>query len=184
MFIKYLDNLRNTNTLSSRSNGIQHGFLKKSFSILSLLAPPQDLTDSYKSFFDSSKNYEVESILDQPSKTRSSIKNDVFIKGRQENLNGAISFIENWSSMQDSGSQCHQPTPVIIHILSSCLYRLQIIYHVQSLWASTKSTKKVPLYSICVDHICPQYFSVLSKMAKNPHAVNSSKLRTSSVLKI
>ena len=60
--------------------------LKKSFSILSLLAPLQDSTEKYNSFINSSKNNEVENMLEQPNEKRSIIKKDVFIKGRQNNL--------------------------------------------------------------------------------------------------
>ena len=69
--------------------------LKKSFSILSLLPPPMSATDEYNGYINSSKNQEVENMLDQPSEKRASVKKEVFIKGKQENLDDVIAFISN-----------------------------------------------------------------------------------------
>ena len=46
-------------------------------------------------YINSSKNQEVEHMLDQPSEKRTSVKKEVFIKGKQENLNDVITFIPN-----------------------------------------------------------------------------------------
>ena len=43
----------------------------------------------------SSKNLEAERMLDQPSEKRSSVRKDVFIKGRQETIQDVITFIAN-----------------------------------------------------------------------------------------
>ena len=69
--------------------------LKKSFNILALLAPPQTNASKYNSFMNASKNTDVEKMLDQPSEKRSSVKKDVFIKGKQEDIRDVITFISN-----------------------------------------------------------------------------------------
>ena len=60
-------------------------------------------------------------MLDQTSKKRSSIKKDVFIKGRQEKLDGVISFVANivintrfWVIISPTNTNAH---PYIIHLL-------------------------------------------------------------------
>ena len=52
-------------------------------------------TDEYNGYINSSKNQEVENMLDQPSEKRASVKKKVFIKGRQETLDDVITFISN-----------------------------------------------------------------------------------------
>ena len=69
--------------------------LKKSFNILALLAPPQANAEEYTSFVNSSKNIDADRLLDQPSEKRSAVKKDIFIKGKQENLEDVIAFISN-----------------------------------------------------------------------------------------
>lgn len=59
---------------------------QKLFSSLSLLAPLKNSTDEYNSFINSSKNNEVEIMLDQPSKKRSGVKNEIFFKRRRDNF--------------------------------------------------------------------------------------------------
>ena len=39
-------------------------------------------TDEYNGYINSSKNQEVENMLDQPSEKRASVKKEVFIKGK------------------------------------------------------------------------------------------------------
>ena len=55
--------------------------LKKSFSVLALLAPPANSTDEYNGYINSSKNIEVDRMLDQPNEKRASIRKEVFING-------------------------------------------------------------------------------------------------------
>ena len=57
--------------------------LKKSFSILALLAPPCDKLHEYKSFINLSKNVVVDRMLDQPHK-RTLMRKDIFIEGRKK----------------------------------------------------------------------------------------------------
>ena len=52
-------------------------------------------TEEYNGYINSSKNQEIESMLDQPSEKRASVKKDVFIKGKQETLDDVIAFISN-----------------------------------------------------------------------------------------
>ena len=60
--------------------------LKKSFSILTLLPLPHDCNDELSSFMNSSRNVEVEQMLDQPADKRAGIRKEVFLKGRQKNF--------------------------------------------------------------------------------------------------
>ena len=70
--------------------------LKKSFSILALLAPPQDeFDDEYIGYVNSSRNVTVDRLLDQPDEKRAIMRKDIFIKGRQGNISDVISFIAN-----------------------------------------------------------------------------------------
>ena len=61
---------------------------------MELLAPSIEFDDCTK-YIDASKNCEVESILDQPSKKRMRVKKDIFIKGGYEYLDNFIKFIAN-----------------------------------------------------------------------------------------
>ena len=54
--------------------------LKKSFNILALLAPPTNSDDDYLGYINSSKNFEVERMLDQPTEKRSSIRKEILSK--------------------------------------------------------------------------------------------------------
>ena len=66
---------------------------KKSFNFLTLLAPPHNASDEYSGYVNSSKNIEVDRLLDQPVEKISSIRKEIFIKGRQETLEDVITFI-------------------------------------------------------------------------------------------
>ena len=48
--------------------------LKKSFSVLALIAPPANSTYEYNGYINSSKNTEVDRMLDQPSEKKASIR--------------------------------------------------------------------------------------------------------------
>ena len=52
-------------------------------------------SDEYSGYINSSKNQEVENMLDQPSEKRAGVKKEIFIKGRQESLDDVITFISN-----------------------------------------------------------------------------------------
>ena len=56
--------------------------LKKSFSLLNLLPLPHDCNDELTSFTNSSRNVEVEQMLDQLAEKRAEIRKEVFLRGR------------------------------------------------------------------------------------------------------
>ena len=92
--------------------------LKKSFSILTLLPLPHDSNDELSSFMNSSRNVEVEQMIDQPAEKRAGIRKEVFLKGRQNNLKDVIVFIANiialgifWVKVDGNDS------PMILNIL-------------------------------------------------------------------
>ena len=89
--------------------------IKKSFNLLALLPPPNKTMDEYDKYISSSRNTEIEEILNQPSEKRSAVKKEIFIKGRQESLKDFVSYIANivvfarfWVKMDDEPSS--QPT--------------------------------------------------------------------------
>ena len=95
--------------------------LKKAFNVLTLLAPPYNSNDEYSGYVNSSKNVEVERLLDQPAEKRSSIRREIFIKGRQETLDDVIACIANivvyakfWIKMEDDTST----QPMLIQLIS------------------------------------------------------------------
>ena len=57
--------------------------IRKSFTILTLLSPHTAHCDEYTSLLNSSRNAEVECLLNQPSKKRAAVKKEVFIKGKE-----------------------------------------------------------------------------------------------------
>ena len=69
--------------------------LKKSFSVACLLPPQNVVSDEYNGYVASSRNIEIDKILDQPAEKRSGIRKDVYIKGRQETLDDFIVFCAN-----------------------------------------------------------------------------------------
>ena len=79
------------------SGSIDHNLesIKKSFSILCLLSPPDETNDEYMRYINSSRNTEVESILDTPAEKKSHLKKEVFTKGRQDSLDDIITLAAN-----------------------------------------------------------------------------------------
>ena len=82
----------------------------------------------------SSKNAEVEVMLDQPSEKRAGVRKDVFIKGRQETVDDVIAFIANtvcfgrfWVKMNDGDENTYpfvlQLFIQVADVLSSATYR-------------------------------------------------------------
>ena len=69
--------------------------IRKSFTVLTLLSPQTSHCDEYTSLINSSRNAEVECLLDQPSEKRAEVKKEVFIKGRQETIDDVIALIAN-----------------------------------------------------------------------------------------
>ena len=68
--------------------------LNKSFSVLTLIAPPGNC-DEFDQLQNSSANAELEEMLHQPSERRSSVSKTAFIKGRQETLDDVIALLAN-----------------------------------------------------------------------------------------
>ena len=54
---------------------------------------PHDCNDELSSFMNSIRNVEVEQILDQPEDKRAGIRKEVFLKGKQKNLEDVIVLI-------------------------------------------------------------------------------------------
>ena len=146
--------------------------LKKSFSILTLLAPQSTSTEEYNGYVNSSKNIEIDKLLDQPAEKRSGIRKDVFLKGKQEVLDDCITFIANiivftrfWVEMDinDDTSQALiiQMFVEIVDLISSPEYRAP--------------DDKLKDETIFMTHTLISYifnmFSVFVKMAKNPHVI-------------
>ena len=69
--------------------------LKKSFSLLALLPPPRNQSEEYCGFVNSSKNVDVDRLLDQPEDKKTTMRKDVFIKGRQDSIEDVLAFISN-----------------------------------------------------------------------------------------
>ena len=92
--------------------------------------PPHNESVEYSGYINSSKDVEVDRLLDQPAEKRSSIRKEIFIKGRQETLEDVITFIANinvfarfWIKM-DNDTQ-----PLLIQLLNETadFYLLQSI---------------------------------------------------------
>ena len=136
--------------------------LKKSFNILTLLSPPQQNAEEYRTFMNSSKNIDVDILLDQPSEKRSAIKKDVFIKGKQDSLEDVITFIANivtfakfWVKEQ----------PFVIQMLEELADFISSSEYV-SFNAKFKDTKNYMSHTL-ISYIF-NIFSLFVKMAKNP----------------
>ena len=148
--------------------------IKKSFNLLALLPPPT--TDEYQRYINSSKNSEVESLLDQPQDKRSAVKKDIFTKGKQESLDDVVAFIGNvlifarfWIQMSDESSS----QPLLIQMF------LEIADHISSQeytdfhdkWKEEKKFMPHTLVSYLFN-----IASVFTKMAKDPSTVRKYKI--------
>ena len=143
---------------------------------MTLLAPQNDLTDEYNSFMASSRNLEAERMLDQPSEKRSSVRKDVFIKGRQETLQDVISFIANivtfakfWVKLDES----EDGNPFVIQqIVELADYLSSADY----LYFNESHKKSTPYMAHNLVVYIFNIFSVYIKMAKNPNVVRKFKI--------
>ena len=150
--------------------------IKKSFNILSLLPPPINKDDEYERHINASRNTEADNILDQPSEKRSSIRKDIFIRGRQETLDDVISFIGNitvfarfWSKIpKDETSQ-----PMLIQLILEIADFLSSS-DFKNFYEHFKADK---LY---MPHTIISYLfnisSIFIKMAKNPNVIRRFKV--------
>ena len=151
--------------------------LKKLFSLLALLPPPRNQSDEYSGFVNSSRNVDVDKLLDQPGDKRTSMRKDIFIKGRQESLDDVVSFISNiiaftrfWVKMWEDD---HDDHPMVIEMflkvadfLSSAEYRK----------FDEKFSQTAPyMYHTLVCYIF-NIFSSYVKIAKNPNVVRKFKV--------
>ena len=151
--------------------------LKKSFSILALLAPPRDEFDEYKSSINLSKNVDVDRMFDQPDEKRTLMKKDIFIKGRQNSIEDIITFIANilvysrfWVKTTANN-------------LSDYPYVIQMFIKIADFLSPSKYTKFNDKYRHEAPHmyhtlVCYIFniFSTFVKMAKNPVTVCKLKI--------
>jgi len=154
--------------------------LKKLFSVLALLAPPANSTDEYNGYINSSKNIEVDRMLDQPSEKRSSIRKEVFIKGRQESIDDVIAFIANiivyarfWVKMDKDDTE---DQPYIIQLIVEIADYLSSAEYKNFYDRFKKSTVFMPHTLIAYIF---NIFSTFIKMAKNPHVIRKFKVSNS-----
>ena len=148
--------------------------LKKSFNVLTLLAPPHNESNEYSGYINSSKDVEVDRLLDQPAEKRSSIRKEIFLKGRQESLEDVITFIANitvfarfWIKMDnDTQPLMIQLLTEIADFLSSAEYKT---FH--------DKFKKCKVY---MPHTLITYIfnivSIFIKMAKTPQVLRKFKI--------
>jgi hypothetical protein len=148
--------------------------LKKSFNVLTLLAPPHNESNEYSGYINSSKDVEVDRLLDQPAEKRSSIRKEIFLKGRQESLEDVITFIANitvfarfWIKMEnDTQPLMIQLLTEIADFLSSAEYKT---FH--------DKFKKCKVY---MPHTLITYIfnivSIFIKMAKTPQVLRKFKI--------
>jgi len=151
--------------------------LKKSFSVACLLPPQNVASDEYNGYVASSRNIEIDKILDQPAEKRSGIRKDVFIKGRQETLDDFIAFCANIIALsrflvktneKDDSSQ-----PLIVQMILE-------IADVVSAAEYRKFEDKHKDEVLYMTHTLITYvfniFSVFIWMAKNPTVVRKFKI--------
>ena len=148
--------------------------LKKSFNVLTLLAPPHNASDEYSGYINSSKNVEVDRLLDQPAEKRSSIRKEIFIKGRQDTLEDVIAFIANisvfarfWIKMDnDKQPLLIQLITELADFLSSSEYKS---FH------DKFKTCKVYMPHTLITYIF-NIVSIFIKMAKTPQVTRKFKI--------
>ena len=145
--------------------------LKKLFNVLALLAPPSKDSEEYKGYIISSKNIEVDRMLDQPEDKRAMMRKDVFIKGNQENLQDVITFIANivvYTRFRIKlPNNDDSDIPMVIQML------MELADYLSSSEYSKFDEKfnKITLVSYIFN-----IFSKFIRMAKNPHVVRKFKI--------
>ena len=149
-------------------------FPKKSFNFLTLLAPPYNTSDGYSGYVNSSKSVEVDRLLDQPAEKRSSIRKEIFIKGRQETLEDVITFITNiviyarfWIKM-DNDTQ-----PLLIQLISEVADFLSSSEY-KSFHEKFKKCKEFMTHTL-ITYIF-NIASIFIKMAKTPQVIRKFKV--------
>ena len=69
--------------------------IRKSFTILTLLSSHTSRCDEYTSLVNSSRNVEVECLLNQSFEKKAEFKKEVFIKGKYETVNDVLCLFAN-----------------------------------------------------------------------------------------
>ena len=157
--------------------------LKKSFSILALLAPPREGLDEYQSFINSSKNVDVDRMLDQPDEKRAIMRKDIFIKGRQHSIEDIITFIANIQVYSRFWVK------ITTNDLNDYPYVIQMFIDVANFLSSSEYIKFDDKYRIQAPYmyhtlVCYIFniFSTFVRMAKNP--INVRKLKIENTIDI
>ena len=139
--------------------------------MLALLAPPSSGSDDYERYIATGRNNELEDILEQPSEKRSTVKKEIFIKGRQESIDHVLNFIAHivvfarfWVKMSEETTS--QPTFIQILVevadyISTSEYKLFNEKHI-----ATKAYMPHTLIAYLFNII-----SVFVKMGKNRKAI-------------
>ena len=173
--LEHFDHIRPPSALSYRRHWFKPRVIKEDSNILALLAPPGIETDEYTGYVNSSKNTEIEGMLDQPNEKRSAVRKDVFIKGKQETLNDVLTFIANiivflrfWVNMSKD-----EDTPYIIEMLTEIADNLSSSEYISFNNKYKHAAKYMP--NTLVSYIF-NIFSIFVKAAKNPHIIRKYKI--------
>ena len=118
----------------------------------------------------------MERLLDQPAEKRSSIRKEIFIKGRQETLDDVIAFIANivvyarfWIKMEDDTSI----QPMLIQLISEVADFLSSSEY-KSFHDKFKGSKVFMLHTL-IAYIF-NIASIFIKMAKTPQVTRKFKV--------
>ena len=162
--------------------------IRKSFTILTLLSPHTSHCDEYTSLLNSSRNAEVESLLDQPSEKRAEVKKEVFIKGKQETVDDVLCLISNlfvftrfWVRMDIDDTKSYpfvlQLLVEVADILSSAEYRdfdgkfggghefmahtlIAYVFNIFSLFVKTAKTPAVTRHARACNEMKPEHLKM------------------------
>ena len=147
--------------------------LKKTFNVLALLPPP--VSDEYNKYVSSSRNNEIESVLDHPTEKRSSLRKEVFVKGRQDTIRDAISFISNiiafarfWIKMSDDP---HDQPALITTLIEISDYISASEFHS---FASRHISTRPYIPHTIISYVY-NIISIYVTMAKNPKTIRKLK---------
>ena len=136
----------------------------------------------------SSRNAEVESLLDQPSEKRTEVKKEVFIKGKQETVDDVLCLISNlfvftrfWVRMNIDDVKSYPFVPQLLvevaDILSSAKYRdfdgkfggghefmahtlIAYVFNIFSLFVKTAKTPAVTRHAKACNELKPEYLEM------------------------
>ena len=151
--------------------------LKKSFSILCLLHPPEDDNDEYTKYIHSSRNSEVESILEHPSEKKSGLRKEVFLKGKQESIEDIVTLAANlrvfgrfWTSKDNN---CFHQQPLVITMMEEVAeFVSSPEFH--QFFSKHKKTSNYIVHTIIVYMF--NIFSLFVGTAQNPQTVRKFKV--------